>query len=281
MKLLLPLAVSFLFAAGIRPDIPATYAAEESEHIPEPEKKMVGEWLGFMVRKDIPVFLTRNRYCFLDSGTWEIVGDAADAKTEPQGWYKIDRDDDKLFLQPRDASEKEEQAAIRADLRDETTFVIEDPMDKGVSLTFLKKSSLVFPSADNLAGKWKITQMDPESGEKRDAPYFLVLKKDGSYCVEQPGKKLPEEWAQGTFEVDGLMVRIRNRFQGEGLWKSPSFFLLDGKLRYNDRQACLWCEKVNAEDGGARKEQPPEKKSGPKAAGAGKTEYPPAPEKKD
>jgi hypothetical protein len=250
MKLFLPFAVSFLLAAGLQPVIPAACAEEKSMPvpIPEPEEKMIGEWLGFMTKKDTAVLLTRNTYRFLASGTWEIANNAADEKPQTQGWYKINRDDHKLLLQPREAAIKDEAAAIHAELRDENTFLIPDPLDENNALAFIRKDSLPFPSAGTLAGKWKIFQMDLESGEKREAPYSLVLKKDGTYSVEQPGKKLPKEWAQGTFELSGLRVQLHNKFSGTGLWQSPSFFFLNGDLRYNDSRYCLWCEKDQKKD---------------------------------
>lgn len=229
---------------------------KESESIPEPEKKMVGEWIGFKCRKDIPVFLTRNRYILLTSGMWEKKKDAADSKAEPQGWYKINADDGKLLLQLHEAAIKNKQEAVFAEIRDDNTFVIPDTLDENSSLVFIRKSALTFPSVHSLAGKWKITQMDPESGEKRDAPYLLVLKENGTYRLEQSEKELSDEWAKGTFEVDGLQIRIRNTFSGTGLWKSPTFFLLNGKLRYNDSKFCLWCERINSKKDEMEQEKP-------------------------
>ena len=264
MKHAFPFVVLFLCATGLLGNHEINDAVEELESIPEPEEKMVGEWLGFVINRDMPVLLTRNRYVFLSSGTWEILDEAADAKPEPQGWYKINVDDRKLLLQPHEASVKGESAGIHADLPDENTFVIADPLEEHGSLTFIKKSSLQFPSKDTLAGKWKIIQADPESGEKKEAPFVLILKKDGAYAVEQPGKRLPDEWAHGSFEVAGLRILLHNDFTGTGLWQSPSFFLRDGKLRYNDRKYCVWCERISGtvENGkGKQQEQDSSKKT--------------------
>ena len=248
---------SFLFAcllfclAGLLPD-PAAGAdpvpVEKTESVPEPEEIMVGEWIGFIFKKDAPVYLTRIRYVFLKSGTWEIRDEAAGATPEQQGWYKINQDENKLLLQPREAAIKNELAAIHADLKDKDTFIIPDMVDKDKSLTFVRKDALIVSSPGSLAGKWKIIQSDPDSEETRVAPYTLVLKKDGTYSLEQPDKELPEEWAQGTFSIDGLRIQFHNKFTGDGLWKSPSFFLLNDELRYNDSRCLVWGERIQDKD---------------------------------
>ena len=265
MKYLFPLLFLILCCTGLSGDpLPSKPdGVEEKVYIPEPEEMMIGEWLGVVMNRDTPVLLARNRYIFLPSGTWEIQDEAADAKPEPQGWYKINRNEKKLLLQPKTSSAKGESSAVHAELRDENVFVISNPLDENNTLTFIRKSSLPHPSEKTLAGTWKMTQMDPESGEKRKAPFTLILKKDGTYTVEQPGEELPEEWAQGAFEVAGLRVLLHNKFKGTGLWQSPSFFLLDGKLRYNDGRYLLWCEKIGKDTGSSGdrpgKQDPPEK----------------------
>ena len=208
--------------------------------------------------------MTGDRYCLLDSGTWEIRENKDGAEARPQGWYKVS--EKQLYLQPREAAEQNVNAAITAELREKDRFVIPDPLDENQALLFIRSDVLTVPAADGVAGKWKITQKDPESGETRVAPYHLVLKKDGTYTVEQPGKELPAEWAKGSFSISDGLIRLKNEFTGEGLWQSPEFFLLDGKLRYNNRKYCVWCEKVREKKPEKTEAKKPEKKKAGDAA---------------
>ena len=216
--------------------------ASEEELPPDPAKDMVGSWQGFLMNGDDPVSISSNRYRFLDSGTWEILEEKDGAKAVPQGWYKVS--EKQLYLQPKEMAEKNEDAAIPAELRDKNSFAIQNPFEGGLSLLFMKTDVLTNPAMGDLEGKWKITQKDPESKETHVAPSTLVLRKDGTYRVEQPGKELPAEWAEGTYTVSGIRIQLKNDFTGEGLWNAPAFFLLDEKLRYDNGRYCVWCEKL-------------------------------------
>ena len=205
--------------------------------------------------------MIKDQYRFLPSGTWEILEEtgADEIKPQPQGWYKVS--EGTLYLQPKETAGKIEDAAISADLRDKNSFIIRSSLDDEQSLLFLRTDTMAVPTPDALSGKWKISQKDIASNETRVAPYSLVLRKDGTYQVEQRGKELPKEWAEGTYTVSGSTIQLKNQFSGTGLWQSPSFFLLDGKLRYNNSRFCVWCEKQGKE---------PEKPKAGKAEGTEK-----------
>ncbi len=220
-----------------------------AEEIPDPAQDMIGSWQGVLLnREDDPVAMIKDQYRFLPSGTWEILEETETdgVKPQPQGWYKFV--EGTLYLQPKEAVGKKEDAAISAELRDKNSFIIRSSLDDEQSLLFLKTDTLAAPSQDDLAGKWKITQKDIASKETRVAPYCLVLRKDGTYQLEQSGKELPKEWAEGTYLISGSSVQLKNKFAGTGLWQSPAFFLLDGKLRYNNSRYCVWCDKIQEKD---------------------------------
>ena len=272
MKHFIPFALSLLCAVALFASDSTKTAGkteklqgESTETDESLKKKLIGEWQGFVMNEDIPVQVAETRFHFLSSGTWEILGDAADAEPEPQGWFKtgkdameMEKDEEeneeaveveaegekyKLLLQPHAAAVANENAAIQADLIDDTSFRIANPLDDKLALCFIKKESLTFPTPKSLAGKWTLKQTDPEDKETRVAPYFLLLKEDGSYSVEQPDTELPEEWAQGTYTISGIKVSLHNKFTGTGLWRDTCFFLFGGTLRYNDSRYFVWCEK--------------------------------------
>ena len=145
-------------------DESAILAAESPEVELNPEKKLVGEWQGFIMIEDIPVQVAENRFRLLPSGTWEILDEAADAEPEPQGWYKISKDERKdLLLQPHAAAVANENAAIQAVLIDDTSFSIGNPLEDEFSLCFIKTDKLTLPTMKSLAGKWTIKRTNPES----------------------------------------------------------------------------------------------------------------------
>ena len=228
-----------------------------------PESKMPGDWIGFIQNWNMPTKLSGIRYRFLDSGTWEILEEGAGSKAEPQGWYRIIENENKLLLQPHAALLKNDNAAILAILPNEDMFIIPDPLDENIAITFIRENTLTVPTPAFLADRWIITQMDPESNEKRVAKYVLVLKEDCTYAVEQPGRKLPEEWATGTYSISGLRIKLDNDYTGDGLWNAPAFFLLKDKLWFDDSRYCVWCERDN--NGNSEKEtvgKQPEKPDG-------------------
>jgi len=239
MKHLLPILCFLLCGAFLF----AEEGKAPEEESPDPAKDMLGSWQGILLnREDDPVAMIGDQYRFMPSGNWEILEKKEGAEPQPQGWYKVS--EGKLYLQPKETAEKNEDGAITAEMRDKNSFIIRSPLDEEHSLLFLKADSLVIPSVDDLEGKWKITQKDPASNETREAPYCLVLRKDKTYRVEQPDKELPKEWAEGTYIISGNRIQLKNGFSGAGLWNAPAFFLLDGKLRYDNGQYCLWCEKI-------------------------------------
>ena len=238
--------------AANKADEPASKAdepASKADKIPAdpdltPEAAMIGDWTSFITNRGTPVKLTGTDYRFLASGTWEMIDEADHSKSEPQGWYRIIPDDSKLLLQPHDAAVKEESSAITAQLRDDNSFIIPNPMeDEPTALLFIRKDTLSIPTMSSLAGTWTITQTDLESKEERVAPYTLTLKEDGTYTVQQPDKELPAEWAKGTYTISGIRIQLKNAFSGTGLWNAPAFFLLDHVLRYDNSKYCLRCEK--------------------------------------
>ena len=212
-----------------------------------PETKMQGDWIGFIQNWDMPAKLSGIRYRFLDSGTWEILEEGDDPEAKPQGWYKIIENENKLLLQPHEVALNDDDAAISAALPNEDMFIIPNPLDENNALTFIREKTLTVPTPALLADRWIITQMNPESNEKRVAKFVLVLKEDCTYAVEQPDKKLPEEWATGTYSISGLRIKLDNQYKGDGLWNAPQFFLLEDKLWYDDSEFCVWCERENTE----------------------------------
>lgn len=214
-----------------------------------PETKMQGDWIGFIQNWNMPTKLTGIRYRFLDSGTWEILEEGNGSEAKPQGWYKIIESENKLLLQPHEVALKEDDnnAAISAALPNEDMFIIPNPLDENNAMTFIREKTLTVPTPAFLVDRWTITQMNPESNEKRVAKYVLILKEDGTYAVEQPDKELPEEWATGTYSISGLRIKLENKYTGDGLWNAPQFFLLENKLWYDDSEFCLWCERENTE----------------------------------
>lgn len=213
----------------------------EDSATPPPKEEIIGKWQGYILNHGEITFLSPVVYHFLPDGTWEILeGEKAAA---PQGWYKLDHD--ALFLQPLQAAQKNENAGVKALRKGKDTFEIPDTIDKDRSIIFLRKESAGDIRKDDVVGAWKMSQKDLSTGETREAPFLLQFGSDGTYKVIPQGKtSLSEEWASGTFEISGQRLFLKNKFTGEGLWNKPSFFLLDGKLRYNNGEYCLWCERV-------------------------------------
>lgn len=202
-----------------------------------------GTWRSFIVstRENEILFQTSETYILNLNNTWAIR--CNNATTIQQGWYKAE--ENKLFLQPAQAAKKNINSAITATIVNSDIFEIPNPVDRAYKMRFVRCSKLSVLSNDKIIGKWKVFQRNLYTNETKEAPYTIILKSDGKYQLDQADKKLPEEWASGTYLIKDSILILKNNFSGNGFWNKPAFFLINGCLRYNNPQYCLWLEQIN------------------------------------
>lgn len=215
-----------------------------AEKFPVTNEEIIGKWQGYVLNHGEITFMSPVLYHFLPSGTWSIQDGEHDAV--PQGWYKLDRN--AIFLQPLQAARKNENAAVKAHWKNRNAFEVPNPIDKNHAMIFIRKKSVRKMCIKDIIGTWRLEQHSLYTGKTKKAPFLLQIKSNGTYnLVAEDAASLSEEWSIGTYEISGEKLHLKNKYTGPGLWNKPSFFLLDGKLRYNNIQYCLWCERVHEE----------------------------------
>lgn len=212
---------------------------------PAANEEMVGAWQGYILNHGEVTFMSPVVYHFLPSGTWSIQDGERDAI--PQGWYKLDSG--AIYLQPLRAALAKENAAIKAHRKSRNAFEISNPIDENLGMLFIRKTAGRTIDLEDTVGIWKLRQRNLYTGKTKEAPFLLHIRKDLTYHVTaEDAASLSEEWMSGKVKISGERLYLKNRYDGSGLWNKPSFFLLDGKLRYNNSLYCLWCERISEEE---------------------------------
>ena len=215
-----------------------------AEDFPATNDEIIGEWQGYVLNHGKITFMSPVRYHFLPSGTWSIQDGKRCAIQ--QGWYKLDSD--AIYLQPLQAARANENAAVKAHWKNRNAFEVPNPIDKNQGMIFIRKKSVRKMYIRDIIGTWRLKQYNLYTGKMKEAPFLMQIKSNGTYdVVSDDAASLSKEWSSGTFEISGEKLYLKNKYTAPGLWNKPSFFLLDGKLRYNNSQYCLWCERTHAE----------------------------------
>ncbi len=238
MKILL---MFFCFLAGF---LFAENAGDTISLIPD-ETDLIGTWHGFLISKNEPVFCSTEIYSFSENKTWSIQEDNQEAI--PQGWYKISNGI--LLLQPKEAMEKRENSAIYASIINSKKIEIPNPFDNDYKLQLIKADSIERIEKQSIIGKWKMFQKNVQTGDIKKAPFLLTFFEENKYVLEQENSEKQKilfspEWATGIYRIHNNLLILKNAFPGQGLWDRPIFFLLGNKLRYNNAQYCIWCERI-------------------------------------
>ncbi len=214
---------------------------------PSPAERLVGEWQGYIENRGEVTFKTSYRYRLSPDGSWTIHDDSA-GSDERQGWFKAEAGT--LFLQPRAAAEKNQNAAIAAAIVSDVRFEIPNSLLPHRKLFYSRLSASDAMTLEAATGKWQLKQKLFDSGEIRKAPYIVEFKDDFTYQVTQDGKTLPPEWSAGSFEIENGFLKLKNTFREAGFWRNPVFFRKDGRLIYNDGDLCLWGEPAEGRSSG-------------------------------